>query len=124
MAKAAGGPPAGPKTCRAVSVGASATALGDLSSFFIAGTVRNEGTETLTNLFVTFKAPRHDLGITDYGSGCSSTPGGILCRIDRLERGEARAVAALGIGERVGRDQRSHDVALGADVKVTAEIPS
>jgi Tol biopolymer transport system component len=121
--KVPGGPPAGPKTCHAVSVEASGTALGDLSSFFIAGTVRNEGTETLTNLFITFKAPRHDLGITDYGSGCSSIPNGILCRIDRLERGEARAVAALGTARRVGRDQRSRDVALRADVKVTADGP-
>jgi Tol biopolymer transport system component len=121
--KLPGAPPAGPKTCRAVSVDASATALGDVSSFFIAGTVRNEGTETLTNLFITFKAPRHDLGITDYGSGCSSIPSGILCRIDRLERGQARAVAALGTARRVGRDQRSHDVALRADVKVTADGP-
>ena len=117
------GPPAGPTTCRAVSVDASVTALGDLSSFFITGTVRNEGTEPLTDLFITFKAPHHDLGITDYGSGCSSIPSGILCRLDRLERGQARAVAALGTARRVGRDQRSRDVQLRADVKVTADGP-
>ena len=119
--KLPGGPPAGPKTCRAVSVDASGTALGDLSSIVIVGTVRNEGTETLTNVFVTFKAPRHDLGVTSYGSDCSSIPSGILCRFDRLERRQTRAVAALGTARRVGRDQRSRDVALRADIRVTAD---
>jgi TolB protein len=118
-----GGPRAGPKTCRAVSVDASATALGNLSSVVIVATLRNEGTETLTDLFVTFKAPRHDLGVTSYGSDCSSIPSGILCRFDRLERGQTRAVSALGTARRVGRDQRSRDVALRASVEVTADGP-
>jgi TolB protein len=117
------GPRVGPKTCRAVSVEATGTALGDLSSFLIAATLRNEGTETLTNLFVTFKASRHDLGITPYGSDCSSIPTGILCRIDRLERRETRVIAALGTARRVGADQRGRDVQLRADVKVTADGP-
>ena len=117
-----GGPPVGPKTCRAVSVDASGTAR-DRSSIVIVGTVRNEGTETLTNVFVTFKAPRHDLGVTSYGSGCFSIPTGILCRFDRLERGQTRAVAALGTARRVGRDQRSRDVALRAAVRVSADGP-
>ena len=115
-----GGPRVGPKTCRAVSVDASGTAR-DRSSIVIMGIVRNEGTETLTNVFVTFKAPRHDLGVTSYGSDCSSVPTGILCRFDRLERGQTRAVAALGTARRVGRDQRSRDVALRAAVQVTAD---
>jgi Tol biopolymer transport system component len=119
-----GGPAIGSKTCRAVSVIANGTAFRDQSSIAIVGSVRNEGTEALTDILVKFTAPRHDLGVTPYGHpGCSTIPAGILCRLDRLERGRTRAVAALGTARRVGRDQRSRDVALRARIEVIASGP-
>ena len=118
-----GGPPAGHKTCRAVSVDARLTTLRDLSSIVIVGEVANEGTEPLRNVIVKFTATRHDLGFSPYGQDCSPIPTGIRCQIDRIEPGRKGVAAVRGRARRVGRDQRSRDVALRARVDVTADGP-
>lgn len=117
-----GGRPAGRKICRAISVEGDVSPFADLSSAAIVGSVRNEGTQPLANVFVDFTAPRHDLGVRPYGQpGCSSIPRGVRCVLARLEPGQTRAVAVLGTARRVGRDQRSRDVALRARIKVSAD---
>ena len=120
--KVPGGPPAGLKTASRFPSTETSRPLPTSRRSSSSGTVKNEGTETLRNVVVDFTAPRHDLGVTPYGHpGCSSIPGGVRCILDRLQRGETRAVAVLGTARRVGRDQRSRDVALRGLIKVTAD---
>jgi hypothetical protein len=116
------GPRLGPKTCRAVAVEATSFANGGTAASVIVGTISNEGTEPLTNVLVTITAPRNDLSLqATPGYECARRNAGFVCRIDRIERGESRDVAVLGMPRRAGRDQRSRNVPLRAGLEVTAD---
>jgi WD40 repeat protein len=115
-----GAPFTGSKTCQAVSVTAGKQEFADGSTIGFSGTVRNEGTETLLNVLVKFTAPRNDLGLTPL-EPCTRVGSFVSCWIQRLERGQSRTVGVYGSARRVGRDQRSRDVALRGRVEVTAD---
>ncbi len=113
-----GGPALGEKSCHAISVDAKVSdPLG--TSARIDVTIKNEGTEPLTNIELV-ATPMYESLRHYSGSGCASIPGRLVCRLDRLGRGEVHAIYLRGDARRVARDQRSDGVALRATFEVTA----
>jgi hypothetical protein len=117
-----GGAPIGEKRCHAVSVQIKLSDYLKVALAHIDVSVKNEGTEPLTNVTLTAK-PGNGLNLTDaraYGVQCRSENGRVTCRLPRLERGQTITILMLGRPRRVGLDQRSRDIALGARFHVSA----
>jgi TolB protein len=117
-----GGPAIGPKTCRAVALEATTIPYGRGSAVTILGTISNEGTEALSNVVVTITPTRDDFSLQPAeGYACTRRSSSLVCRIERIDRGESPRVAVLGTARRVGRDRRSTSVQLSARLTVTAD---
>jgi hypothetical protein len=96
-----GGPPLEPKRCHAISVEARVRAAGGRVAWdSITATVRNEGTEPLTNVEL-FVSSSHDLDL-EGGQDCQVHGFGARCPIGSLGRGESRRLRLVGLPRRAG----------------------
>jgi hypothetical protein len=96
-----GGPPLEPKRCHAISVEARIRAAGRRVAWdSITATVRNEGTEPLTNVEL-FVSSSHDLDL-EGGQDCQVHGFGARCPIGSLGRSESRRLRLVGLPRRAG----------------------